>query len=68
MTKEEMDQAVKDIHKYFVDKQARYYEVEWVLDILKEHYLAKKEYAANGMLIDDVGKTKTPELRKERLF
>ena len=68
MTKEEREQAVKDINKYFTEKCAVYWEAKWVLDILQKYYSLKKDYTADNMLISDIAKINCPELKKERLF
>ena len=58
MTKEQMDQAVKDFHKYFVEKNTTYNQAMWVLDMLKKQYDEKSCQAINDTLVDNLAKVK----------
>ena len=68
MTREEMDQAVKDIHQYFVDRKATYGECISIIHHLEYEYEQKKIYTINNMSIDDVAKTKISYRKVEKLF
>ena len=62
-----MDQAVKDFHKYFVEKNATYNQAMWVLDMLKKQYDEKSYQAINDTLVDNLAKIKML-YSKERLI
>ncbi|WP_314797221.1 hypothetical protein [uncultured Selenomonas sp.] len=67
MTKEDMDLAVKEIHKYLIDKGALYWQAKWVLRILNQEYEKKGCQLLDLMEIKELAEVKK-ERGKERLF
>ena len=61
MTREEMDQVVKEIHECFIRKDANYFEAMYILDILKTQYERKISYNTENMLVSDIAKIKVPK-------
>lgn len=61
MTREEMDQVVKEIHEYFIKKGANYFEAMYILDILSKQYERKISYNTENMLVSDIAKIKVPK-------
>ena len=56
MTREEMDQVVKEIHEYFIKKGANYFEAMYILNILNKQYERKISYNTENMLVSDIAK------------
>lgn len=66
MTKEDMDLAVKEIHKYLIDKGALYWQAKWVLRILNQEYEKKGCRTLENIELKDVAAVRY-EQGKERL-
>ena len=67
MTKEDMDLAVKEIHKYLIDKDALYWQAKWVLRILNQEYEKKGCLTLEMVKLEDVAAVQY-ERGKEWLF
>ena len=67
MTKEDMDLAVKEIHKYLIDKGALYWQAKWVLRILNQEYEKKGCFTLEMVKLEDVAAVQY-ERGKEWLF